>query len=76
MEAQLDKKNAAHTARMSPRIQPPRSKLVLVERDVKSAMASLSKIAGKAKVSNCAQADLARHAHIYLHVNRHLKGKN
>ena len=71
MEAQLDRKNAAHTARMSPRIPPPRSKLVLVERDAKAALSSLSKIAGKAKVSNYVQVDLARHAHIYLHVTRH-----
>ena len=75
IEAQLDKKNAAHTARMSPRIQPPRSKLVLVERDAKSAMPSLSKIAGKAKVSNCVQANLARNAHIYLRATRHARRK-
>src|SRR6187397_1026379 len=71
MEAQLDRKNAAHTARMSPRIQPPRSKQVLVERDTKAALSSLSKIAGKAKVSNRVQADSVRHAHIYLHATRH-----
>jgi len=41
-----------------------------VERDAKAALSSLSKIAGKAKVSNRVQADLVRHAHIYLHANR------
>jgi hypothetical protein len=71
IEAQLDKKNASTYGQNKSPHTAPRSKLVLVERDAKSAMSSLSKIAGKAKVSNCVQADLVRHAHIYLRVTRH-----